>query len=538
MKNLITVKAPNKYKIYIIDVLERQKFITGKELVQLLKRDFSVKDVNARKIIQRSVNEGYIKSSSPLTFGNGQFVYLKINLTLTFESVMQICQTNRPPLYRLMYSMNLGNGVISYYEALKVSASPNEQLSSKIKTLDELIIELVKLDFVYEKTDENGVRYILEKYLQNNVGEEQNRISVHYNKLIMDCMFIPDILRWLKKCNIIDNNLLLYRNKKTPAIGAQQNGLIWDALAYTKTTGINEISGVKADVIEKQTFVPLDIILSRPYEQVDLDGFYNRIQLVLNSIKLGKRKVLPIVVYRTASDLILNKLAKLGFIAFDIGSIFGSKIYDVIEKINQIQINSNFSNLNVESAVSSILIKLQEAGQDNNLTDLKGTLFEFLMYPILKTIYPNAEIIHGKTYTNKNNDGTKEYYEYDYIVKSSNPHEILIVELKGYSSNAKIQVGDSNTKNTLKWFFRRTLLFAKKQFKKEIEEGAHFVGTFITSAGYFQDGYEFLEKLSTSSIKPKNLDIGYDGAQLLTLLEKYDFHKIKKTIERFYVKLD
>ena len=397
---------------------------------------------------------------------------------------------------------------------------------------------MVKLEFVYEKADDNGVRYILERQLQNDVGEEQRRMAVHYNKMIMDCMFIPDILRWLKKSNIVDNTMFLYRNKKTPGVGAEQNGLIWDALAYTKTTGINPIVGAKADSIEKQSFVPLDIVISRPYDQLDLDGFYNRIQIVLNAVKEGKRKVLPIVIYRSASELVLNRLAKLGFIAFDIASIFGSKIHEVIDKVGQIYIGYESSEVNLGTTVASILNTLQAAGQEENLTDLKGILFEYLMYPLLKTLYPNAEIIHGKTLTEKKADGQKEYYEYDYIIKSSNPKEMLIVELKGYSAHAHIPVGDSNTKNTLRWFFRRTLPFAQKWFKKEIEEGAHFAGTFMTSAGFYDNGHEFLARLSKTKIKPKKLEIGYDGEDLLALLDANDFEKIKKTIERFYSKPD
>jgi hypothetical protein len=536
MKKMLNVKAPNKYEVYITSILKRQKFITGKELVRLLIETFSIKDDNARKIIQRTVSEGIIKSSSPLTFGNGQFAYLLPKVLLTYDVVMQICQANRPPLYRLMAALEQNEGVLSYLEALKVSASPDEQTSSKVKTLNQLINELTKLEFVYEKADENGVRYLLERNLQNDIGEEQRRMMIHYNKMILDCMFIPDILRWLKKSNIIDNTMFLYRNKKTPGVGAEQNGLIWDALAYTKTTGINPIVGARADTIEKQTFVPIDIIMSRSYEQLDLDGFYNRVQLVLNSVKQGRRKVLPIVIYRSASELVLNKLAKLGFIAFDIASIFGSRIYDVIEKVGQIYIGQEYSEVNLDKTVSSILTTLESAGQEDNLTDLKGILFEFLMYPVLKTIYPNAEIIHGKTLTEKKIDGQKEYYEYDYIIKSSNPLEILIVEVKGYSSNANIPLGDSDTKNSLRWFFRRTLPFAQKYFKKEIEEGAHFAGTFITSAGYYQNGHEFLQKLSATKLKPKKMEIAYDGADLLELLENNDFDKVKKTIERFYMK--
>ncbi len=538
IKNLLKINAPNKYESYIIEIFKELRFITGKELVRLLKLEFSIKDDNARKIIQRTVIEGYLNSSSPLTFGNGQYVYLAPKQLLTKPIVKQICKENRPPLYRLMGALELSNGIISYYEGLKITSAPDEVTSSKINTLNQLIVVLVKLDFIYEKKDKNGVRYIIEKNgeIENGGIPEEALMLNHYNKLIVDCMLIPDILRWLRKSNLIDNIFFLYRNKKTPWIGAEQNGLVWDALAYTKTTGINPILGVDATSIDKQTFVPLDIVLNRPYDQVDLDGFYNRVQIVRNSVKNGTRKILPIVIYRNTSELIINSLSKLGFIAFDIASIFGTKIYEVITKVSEIQIGLEPNEYDVEKTVSSILNTLESAGQDESLKDLKGILFEFLLYPVLKTFYPNAEIIHGKTLSEQRPDEDKEYYEYDYIIKSSNPKEIIIVELKGYSANAHIPVGDTDTKNTLRWFFRKTLPFARKHFKKELEEGAHFAATFITSAGYYDDGIKFIEKLSKSTLKPKKLDVAYNGQQLLDMLTEHDFKKIKSTIEKFYSK--
>ncbi|WP_276347909.1 hypothetical protein [Daejeonella sp. JGW-45] len=537
-EHLSKIKLPNKYELYILNLLKRSRFLVGKELVTLLKSEFAVKDDYARKILQRAVAENFITSSSPVTFGYGQFAYLQPGTVLTYQMVKQICKENRPPLYRLMMAMDINNGIISYYEGLKVTSAPEEPTSSKVNTLNQLVDVLSKMEFVYEKNDENGVKYIIVKTSNVELGdiEEAALMAGHFNKMIIDCMFIPDILRWLRKSNLIDNIQFLYRNKKTPSIGAEQNSLVWDALAYTKTTGINPTLGAEATTIDKQTFVPLDIVIHRPYEQVDLDGFYNRVQIVINSVKTTVRKVLPIVIYRDASELIINSLSKLGFLAFNISSIFGTRIHEVITKFSEIQIGMDPDEDDIQKTVTSILSTLKSAGQDDNLKDLKGTLFEFLLYPVLKTFYPNAEIIHGKTLSEKRSGEEKEYYEYDYIIKSSNPKEIVIVELKGYSSHAHIALGDTNTKNTLRWFFRKTLPFAQKYFKKEIQEGAHFAASFITPAGYYDDGSEFLQKISNSALKPKKFEISYDGQRLLKMLEDNDFDKIKATVEKFYSK--
>lgn len=537
-KNIIKCKAPNIYETYIVKLLNETNFTTAKVIVRLLKNEFDITDDYARKIIQRGVTNEFFISSNPITFGNRQFAYLKLGEKLTPQIVMQICKKDRPPLYRLMVALNLNNGILSYYEGLKLSAAPEEVTTSKINTLNQLLTILVKLDFVYEKNDINGVKYIIEKNGELEKGgiNEAALMANHYRKMIIDCIFILDILKWLKKSNLIDNIQYLYRNKKTPAIGAVQNDLLWDAVAYTKTTGINSILGVDANTIERQTFVPLDIVLHRTYSQVDLDGFYSRIQIVINSVKKTPRKVLPIVIYRNASEEIINSLSKLGFIAFDIASIFGTKIGEVIENLLEIQIGLDIDNGSIDKIVTSTLSTIKTAGQDENLKDLKGVLFEYLLYPVLKTYYPNAEIIHGKTLSEQKPGKMKEYYEYDYIIKSSNPKEIVIVELKGYSSNVYIPVGNSATKNTLGWFFRKTLPFAKRYFKKEINEGAHFAACFITPAKYYDDGHAFIKEISDSNIKPIKLEIAYDGEKLFKLLAGNDFKNINDTICKFYSK--
>lgn len=122
----------------------------------------------------------------------------------------------------------------------------------------------------------------------------------------------------------------------------------------------------------------------------------------------------------------------------------------------------------------------------------------------------------GKYYGNKDDKGQKHGYEYDFVIKSENPKEIVIVESKGYSSESRIPVGDSNTNNTLSWFYGRTLPFIKTFFTKEISEGYRFKACYITSAGYFEDGYAYLN--AQMKLKPKNLDGFYDGESLMKLL--------------------
>ena len=359
-------------------------------------------------------------------------------------------------------------------------------------------------------------------------------MSEHYSKMVMDCSVLPDILRWLGKSNLIINSNVIYRNKKTPAIGAQHNNLVWDAFAYTRATGINPTLASKSDNIEKQTLVVLDVLLSNEYSHTHLDAFYNRIQINRNSVKSDKRKILPIVIYQSCSEHVINKINKLGIICFDVSAIFGKKIYDILNKTRELSLI--FKNTEkIDDTIESILKTISNAGQEDALKELRGTLFEFLMYPLLSSLYPIASIQRGKTISRLNQDGVKESYEYDYIINSSNPPEIIFVELKGYHSGATIALGDTNTKASLKWFFRKTLPFAIKEYKAEIESGKIPKAVFITSANFWEDGKKFLTEMDKGKFKSLQLNTGYDRTELLSLLRMRGFTNEVKIIEKFYI---
>lgn len=520
----------DQYPKFIYGFVAKKGFIVGTEIISALQERFAIKNSYARKILQRTADAGLITSSKPLTFGKGQFIYMLPGQEIDIKNIKEILKRYRPPLYRIIDVMEQNDGVISYYEALKLSASPEERTTTKASTVSELIRILVDLELATIETDTNEVRYIIDK----NTDDPESAMLNQYGRMVLDSMFIPDMLKWLRNVNLIDNLKTRYRSKQNPSKGVIQNSLVWDAYGYTKTTGINNILGKKANALEKQTLVVLDVVLSREYSQSDLDGFLGRVQVNLNSVRDGRRKVVPIVFYKEISKRVQNTLASLGFLSFDIGTVFGNRIKGIVDKIAKLQgeLESKPNKAQAQT-VETLLSTIREAGQEENLSNLKGILFEFLLYPVLRTIYSSAGIIHGKYYDRRNEKGEKEGYEYDFIIKSENPKEIIVVEAKGYSSESRISVGDSNKKNTLSWFYCRTLPFVKTFLKDEIGDGYRFRACYITSAGYYDDGYTYFK--SQIKFKPKNLNGFYDGNSLLKLLDENNFSRSKKTIEKYYI---
>jgi hypothetical protein len=527
----------NKYEAFIESCLNKFNYVLAKDLNLLIQKKFGISSGTARANISRSARSNIIKSSNPISFGNGQYAYFLKGKILTKEMILQITKEHRPPLYRILMLMELNRGIISNYEASKVASAPIDTKKSKSSAIEKLISELKELNLAIEVRNPKGVPFIIFPKLADDADILMER---HLNKMMLDAIFIPDILKYLQKTNIIDNIKTLYRNKSTPYRGVTQNNYLWDSIAYTRTTGLNEGKASLANSIEKQTLVALDIIVSRDYSDYDLQGFLARIQGMLNSVKSGKRKVIPIIIYSgLESEKVLNTIHKLGFLCFDLGAIYGSKIYQVIHNLVLLKQAENFATTFSESPekiIESTLLTMRNSGQEDNLQNIKGDLFESLLLEPIKVIFPDADVERGRKIFDPENEEVKAY-EYDFIIKSSRRKEIIVIELKGYFSSNYISLGDHETRNTVKWFFNRTFPIARSVLYKE-SNNYKVTGCFITTAGLKDDSLHYLEKLNSTKLKPKQIDCWYDGKKLMELLKSHEMSKTIQIIQKYYIDSD
>jgi hypothetical protein len=530
-------KSKNEHDRFLVDYLGEKKFLVSGEIGTALSSKFGVTDVYARKIIERAVTKGFIKSSSPITFGKGQYAYFSVHEKLTLDTIKKIAKQYRPPLYRLIESLLLNSGIISYYEAIKITCTPVHRSSSKIDDLADLVELLRSNNYIYMTADLNNFNYIILSSLKES---EERLVKEHYSKMFVDSLFVKDVLDWLTKSNLILSADSRYRNKNTPDKGAEHNNVFWDAFGYTKATGFHSYSGSAGTEAEKQTLVALDIVLSREYSQIDLDGFISRVQININSVKTGIRKIIPVIIYKSCPSFLLKKIKALGCLCYDIGSIYGSNIFAILENMSKLQISQNLERYEeFGKTIEETLTAIKNSGQEDQLKAMKGALFEVMIYQVLRHRYPSAEITANYYYSKEmfneeTNKNEKSGFEYDYVIRSSNPKEIVIVELKGYHSEYEIPLGTYQTKNSIKWFFNRTLPFIKERFQADIDFGYKLKAAYITSSKFEKEGIEHLAALNDGNFRAVNLEVFYDRAKLIKLMELNDFVSLIKIIENFY----
>ncbi|HEY6143690.1 MAG TPA: hypothetical protein VIV55_09800, partial [Flavobacterium sp.] len=234
-----------------------------------------------------------------------------------------------------------------------------------------------------------------------------------------------------------------------------------------------------------------------------------------------------IIIYRKCSLEIFNKIRKNGIVSFDISSIFGTKIFDIISKTSELPLLI-YSDEGIEETVTSIFKKIKSSGQEDALGNLRGTLFEYLMYPFLKNLYSDATISQNVILK----DDTDKY-EYDFIIKSEHPSEIILVEVKGIREGTYIQVGDLTEAATLKYFFNGAVPFARKKLNNELSNNKKLKAIYITSGGYWDAG-DFIAKTNQSKIKSLKINAIIDRLELITLLKTNGFESEIKTIKQYY----
>jgi len=354
--------------------------------------------------------------------------------------------------------------------------------------------------------------------------------------MVMDCSLIPDIINFLKHQNLIDNKNIIYRNKKRPHIGATHNGFFWDIYAYTKTTGINTVlmSNVKSE--DKSTLVVIDVILSKSYSMISLQGFIDRVQIIINSTKQGIRKVLPIIVYTEIAAEAIAKAQNLGYITLDISSIFGERVLKILSELKAIKENEMLASSESSEFIDKIDLVMQsvvDTGQEINLSNMIGDLFESLILHLLKDIYHSSSITPNKRLPNELNISKGKDFEYDFIIDAAF-EETIVIETKGYKSKDMIILGDKDRKNTVRWFFNNTFLSAKRHLEKSRDNPIK--ACYITTAKFTTEALSVLESLNNGKLKPSKIDLFYDGEKLLKLLDEQKNTNLKRVLKKYYFK--
>jgi hypothetical protein len=169
----------------------------------------------------------------------------------------------------------------------------------------------------------------------------------------------------------------------------------------------------------------------------------------------------------------------------------------------------------------------------SRIGNLKGELFELVIDKVLQCIFPRASIERKRILREKTR-GTLQFYEYDHIIYDRDRKEIIVVEAKSHYQEKQILLGDSDTKETVRWFFEKAFPFAKKYLS---DDRSSVKACYITWANFTEDAEEYLKKLNTGRLKSTQLDVFYNNEKLRELLDKEALYEEIKVLEQHLKKV-
>lgn len=507
---------------YIRNYLDKnkEKSFIGSELYKILMRKFpTITEANCKNVLHRAVEKKLIISSNPITFENNQFAYYSIKSKTGYPILENSIRTHKASLHRIWFALGRNKGILSKYEACKIAGiSPNATAHNI--SYNSLVDDLKTLNLA-DTITYNETEYIIYK---NHSVDEIYSESFH-KKQKSNNLLLYLSLQWLIRSNILDAKQLCYSGESNKYNGVLRNNEAWDAFGFSNAVSIRSKSK------EFQTIALIDFMSEHQYEEYDFEGFKQRVERAVYSTKTKPRKVLPIVISKDFSPAAYSLIKKNGYLCFRLAELFGDNVYEVsrnyIRNTADIEYKIENGDSNILNEISNSLNDFRKSGNEGNYGNLKGTLFEYLMYPVIQKLYPGCLIQHSYSGKVDNKD-----FECDYLVTSAD--EFIIFELKGYKRNSQIQLGefDPETKKytpyTVLWFINQTFDLCSKKIGKEKPKKF----CYITTADFDKAARD--ELLKRKKNKPNLIEPLYNYDTLMDLLKKLKMKNEAKVIKQFY----
>lgn len=440
------------------------------EVQNEISKKFKYNSANARKIISRFVKKGLIFRSNGLIFKNGSFGLSNENDNKAFYCLLEANKTYLFVLLNLLLA-----GPMYENEIIKIAnCSYNTQKRSFKKVINEIKLfyaDLESTDNIYyiksKISDFNKEKYI---YIAKQTKKERVLIAIMQNH----------------NCSNLINNGYYYANRN----GFSPNfmGYKFDGVAFSQSVCKNK---------ERCTFLyDIDIVL--PYSLNRAKLFYEKISNVISSCKNNEKCIGVIVcgdIVQKEKDPFLSYIKSKGLIYIKTASLLGANfeyILGKLEELDNISDNCKERTLDIIDDIGNKMNRIPE----ENLGNLKGELFEFIVASIVNLILKNniSSSIRKFVSNNKN-------YEIDYLVKT-NDNETILVESK--SSKIKVELGkyDVETKkytpDTVLKFFKVVQEYEKSHPSENIKF------SFFAANGFTNEAQKYLKKMDKKYIS-KNL---------------------------------
>lgn len=312
----------------IIHILETNGPLLGSELKKQLQKSAEVTDSNARKIIQRTSDNGNILSTKPVSFQRGQFLYY-LTTQNPLPNIKQILKEKRKGLNRVLQGLERHNGIASEYEIHKWASSiTNPSFFPKNDTTQKIESELKHLSIIHTEEEYNKVKYVR---TNSNLIVNKQIYFYRYRFEIINRILLLESINWLERTNMLawKQTQLMDKNLKR----VNYNGHLWDAVGYTYLFGYYQTEYANQEKGKIPSIAFIESLHHRNIYLEDIEGFCTRIEMQsarMKNYKAGSR-ILPILFYHSISKDAFDLAKSKGLLMLNIKDWLGHYSSPLIE---------------------------------------------------------------------------------------------------------------------------------------------------------------------------------------------------------------
>jgi len=430
-----------KYYSYIKSFLISEGPSLSSKITDAISEKFKVSKSYSRKILSNANSSIGIYHTGTLYFKDGQRGY---SISSNANSFLELLDFK--PRLKIAYELFINNTFVSKLELLKITGVLNLE-NSNYYDITKLINDL---SFFFPNINsfqnDDGVFFsktywVSDDYLNNEIEKKRDL-------RLLDLKILPLALSYCKKINLIGNKAK-YVSIDSPFEWIETRAqLAFDAVSYTKI-GNND---------SKSTICVFDISLTE-YGFNHLEGFKQRYKTLINSSKIFKQRVIPILIVDKIHYSVERKILKENeIVILKLNTIFGSRITKFLEILHAHQIGNLVD-------LTNLIQVIESTNHAEQIVQFVPFAFELIVNATLNKILENdIKIISLKQNKLKVNGKTKEFdgfFEDEkclYFVESKmykrGPRKRIPWE--DYSSNGKLE------KHTLKYFFVEKYNFIKE----------------------------------------------------------------------------
>lgn len=462
----------------------KQGPVLSKEIHNELVSHFSITSDNARKITSNLVKNGSLYAAKDLVFDSGsKLLYYKYDESEFRNALLKI----KPYISSVLDHFNLFH-IISKFNLFKLSAKPEDKNGKELSSLFKDLSFFYHIKYhgeyiVFSSFDERQIEDAIQKYLL-------------YEKT--DFLAISSIVSHNIQTNIINSKEIEYRSQTK----AKVNYFLYMFDAVAK--------GVISDIVMNDVIYLYEV---STIKEVTTDSLANYL-FRLNAVKkLSPSNCVGALVYTSISDEALKIARANNLMLMPLKRVFGNRIENILEIIKQKDVSID----DIDKAAELI----KSTGQEENLGNIMGELFEYMVEKIVCKIYTVGSIVKRRFLFDHNS----KRREIDIHIQTQN--ESVLIECK--SSKNKVPLGEydakakKTTKDSVKYFYDsfcmykdkyndscpKFLIFAANGLKSEaIKYISKFPKKFMSSRlEYFYIDYKTMKMIADNK---KWLDIKHE----------------------------